>query len=100
MCMGIFICPITDAARHGLNGSLSNTKRSRMDKMGKEIKNTSKSILPKVKDFTNDWSADDWVHWAYMLGLKLDDYVPWAGVDNRWRIELAICGFITSKEGR
>lgn len=38
MCMDIFICPITDAARFGANGSLSNTKRSRMGKMGEEMK--------------------------------------------------------------
>lgn len=51
---------------------------------------STKSRLPRVKDFDKEWTAEDWSHWAFMVGHKLDLWIPWCGVDNRQRIEDAI----------
>lgn len=49
------------------------------------------------KEFNSSWTTEDWVHWVYKLGLHLDRWIPWAGVDNRQRIEEAIMEYVTSK---
>jgi len=48
------------------------------------------STLQEVKSFDEEWTAKDWVQWAYKLGLHLDRWIWWSGVDNRKRIEEAI----------
>ena len=52
------------------------------------------------KDFGEDWTVDDWVNWAYKLGLHLDRWISWSRVDNRQRIEQAILEFVTYKSGK
>ena len=42
------------------------------------------------KDFNDNWTAEDWISWAYKLGLRLDQWIPWTRIDNRERIEEAI----------
>ena len=49
------------------------------------------------KSFGEDWTADDWIQWAYKLGLRLDRWICWAGIDNRHRIELAIMEYVNLK---
>lgn len=44
--------------------------------------------MPPSKD--QPWTEQDWVHWAYYLGLKLDWHSNPFGVDNRLRIEQAV----------
>jgi len=49
------------------------------------------------KNFSDKWTEEDWVNWAYKLGLRLDPWIPWCGVDNRKRIEKAIMEYVISK---
>jgi len=49
------------------------------------------------KDFGDEWTGQDWIEWAYKLGLRLDRWIPWAGIDNRKRIEQAIMEYVILK---
>jgi len=40
----------------------------------------------------------DWVDWAFKLGHKLDFAIPWAGVDNRKRLEKTIDEWVKLKK--
>ena len=63
--------------------------------MSSEVDTMKSKVINK--DFGEDWTGDDWIQWAYKLGLHLDRWISWAGVDNRHRIELAVLDFVESK---
>lgn len=65
------------------------------------MKNQNKGLLEMSavvdKKFGDNWTVEDWIQWAYKLGFHLDRWMPWSGVDNRHRIEVAIFEFVKMK---
>jgi hypothetical protein len=56
---------------------------------------SGEGIVPEEKNINEygEWTAHEWVEWAFKLGLKLDNKIPFLGVDNRKRIEQAVIEF-------
>lgn len=54
----------------------------------------TRALAPKdwvtAFDELKKYVEDDYIHWAYKVGLKLDEHISWSGVDNRKRIEQVI----------
>lgn len=50
------------------------------------------------KEFSDPGEAESPSQWAYRLGLKLDRWIPWNGVDNFQRIENAVLQFVEMKK--
>jgi len=54
--------------------------------------------LDKFKDLPCNKQVELMNLWAYKIGLMLDDLIPWHGVSNLERIELAIREYMILKE--
>ena len=64
----------------------------------KRKKDTNRSILRGIEEFTDNWTEGEWVHWVYMLGHMLDKSISWQGMDNRYRIEMVISEWLALKQ--
>jgi hypothetical protein len=81
---------------------MSDTPTPRTDaaKCRMNIQHTELVIDGVHADFARELEreVDEWVQWSYHLGLGLDPFIPWNGVDNRLRIEMAVKEFVQIKK--
>ena len=85
-------------SREGLSDELKWAFKTYLDCQAEGVGGFSKELAKQAYGQIKTMLEFDWVDWAFKLGYKLDFAIPWAGVDNRKRLEKTIDEWVKLKK--